>query len=510
MRPETEEALDPREYARPLLRRRWSILFFVTLVTVAVYVYQDRKPRVYAASTSVFIQPSDAERVINPEAVASVVDLRAAENQATLLRSRIVAIAVKRALKSPESPDALRAQITIGTDSSTDFVSIAAKARNPVGAANLANAYANAFVTERTRALVTRLTEARKQTDDQLAGTLGRTTNARGVRETLSSRIRQLDTISKTADGGATQVDLATPNPAALEPKPRRTAVFSFAAALVLACLAAFGAERLDRRIRTVEDLETHYSLPILAVVPHVDIPVPVQEGRALFAPEIRESMRTLRVGLLMQSLDAPPKCLVVTSGIPAEGKTTIARNLALAMAEANSSVVLVEADLRAPTLARSLGIEVTEGLAGVLASEASLSDALVSVAFDDDVQGTLSVLSAGGHASNPPAILGSRRMQELLELLAQDHDMVIIDSPPLLAVSDTLPLLPLADGILLVGRTGVTTRDAVYGVQRLLARSPSSPVLGLVADDIHTVNAGYGYGYTYGSRLQVPARTGE
>jgi Mrp family chromosome partitioning ATPase len=171
-------------------------------------------------------------------------------------------------------------------------------------------------------------------------------------------------------------------------------------------------------------------------------------------------------------------------------------------MFEAGVRVVVVEADLRRPGLSACLGVTHGKGLTDVIAGDISLDHALIDIDVTDPdsaeparTDRALAILPGGSAASDPSALLGSSQMRDLIDSLADRYDMVIIDSPPLLPVSDTLALLPLTAGIILVGRVGLTTRESIHRVKTLLRRSPSGRVIGIVADDVAT---GYGYGYGY------------
>jgi capsular exopolysaccharide synthesis family protein len=292
---------------------------------------------------------------------------------------------------------------------------------------------------------------------------------------------------------------------APISPRPKRAAAIAFALALLNGLILVYLIEFLDRRVRRVQDLTAGYELPMLSVVPHVREPKLVRDGRAALDPGLVESMRFLRVNLSLQTLDRPVRLLLVTSAVPGEGKSTVVRNLAIAYREAGSDVVVVDADLRQPALARGLGsTQQSPGLTSVLLGDAELADAVVRATVDlpgivtgdgPEPAPSVGLLPSGGLPANPPAILGSARMSEVLHELAANHELIIIDSPPLLSVSDALPLLPIVDGVILVARPGFTTRDAIRRVKAVLASIPTARVFGTVAQDTKQVDD-YGYGY--------------
>jgi capsular exopolysaccharide synthesis family protein len=500
MNEQAEEAVDIREYLRPLWQRRWLIIALTVFVATAAYTVSNRKARVYASATSVYLQQSQDAGLFPANGVTF--DPRLAQDQARLLQSGQTAAEVKRILRSQESPGALRARVSIAAEPQTNFITISAVGPTPAETADLANAYAQAFVTSRSENVQNQLRTFRKQAQAELDSLKGTSQAVLDQRSLLRSRVRQLSSALLTPDGGATQVDVATPNSTPITPHPRRNAIYAALLALLAGGLGALFYQRVDRRVRTSADLEELYGTNVLASVPHVVSPSPVVDGAPAISDGLREAMRTLRVGISLQTLSDPARVLVVSSAIQAEGKSTVARNLALAFVEAGSRVVVVEADLRRPTVAASLGVREDVGLTDFLVGSATLEDALVDAdasAIHSDA--TLSVLPAGSETSNPPAVLGSARMADLVNLLLVQYDFVVIDSPPLLAVSDTLVLLPASHGVILVGRVGLSSRDSIHRVTDVIERAPGGRILGLVVNDADLGTYGYGYGYGKGTK---------
>jgi Mrp family chromosome partitioning ATPase len=256
-----------------------------------------------------------------------------------------------------------------------------------------------------------------------------------------------------------------------------------------------------------------------------------MHDGEATLSPEFRESFRVLRTNIELAQLDTPPRTIVVSSATPGEGKSTVVRNLALAFRETGKRVAVVECDLRHPALGKLFGVPGGPGFTDVLSHGATLDEVTVRVAaavpgFDElirlDVErsvaagtrtngsnggnghsahgGAVTLLLSGARPANPPAVLASDRVTEVLDRLRDAHDVVLIDSAPLLAVTDTVPLLRYADAAIFVGRLGVTTRDTAKRLARFLERIPDVNLLGVVANDLSQFEAaGYGYGYGYG-----------
>lgn len=215
----------------------------------------------------------------------------------------------------------------------------------------------------------------------------------------------------------------------------------------------------------------------------------------------IAEAFRKLRTNLQFLTVDNPPRLIVITSSIPSEGKSTTAVNLALALAEAEHNVVLVDGDMRRPTLDEYLGVVGTVGLSNVLSGRVSIDDALQTTRFD-----RLSVLASGAIPPNPSELLGSLTAQKLLNDLRHKFDYVIIDSSPLLAVTDAAVLAAHADGVLVMVRFGHTKREQLTHAIRSI-RDVGAQLLGTVLTMTPArgkESYGYGYGYGYGES-QLP-----
>lgn len=201
------------------------------------------------------------------------------------------------------------------------------------------------------------------------------------------------------------------------------------------------------------------------------------------------EAYRTLRTNLQFAALDTPLRVLLITSVGPGEGKTTTAANLGIAMAQSGSKVIVIGGDLRKPTLHYAFELRNTVGLTNVLTGAVSWEDALQPT----DVDG-LFILPAGPIPPNPAELLASKRMQELLEELKGHCDVVIIDAPPVLAVTDAGVLSRMADGVLLVVHVGVTPREVAKAAKDQLLQV-GARLLGLVVNGL-SGESGYYYYY--------------
>lgn len=203
------------------------------------------------------------------------------------------------------------------------------------------------------------------------------------------------------------------------------------------------------------------------------------------------EAIRTLRTNLQYLSLDKPVKSIMVTSALPAEGKTTIAGNLAVALADAGSQTILVGADLRKPAVHKLFSCDHKVGITTILTGHTTLEQALQKTSHPN-----LKLLAAGPVPPNPAEMLGSKAMRSLVEQLRKMADIVIYDGAPVLAVTDASLLAPVVDGTLLVVHMGHTPREAVRQAKEQLEKV-NATILGVVANRVD-VSRGRSYYYYY------------
>ncbi len=321
---------------------------------------------------------------------------------------------------------------------------------------------------------------------------------ARDIANALSDEfvvmVRELETPRPGAEPDARVVveqRASIPNEP-VEPKPVRNIAFGLLLGVSLGIALAMARDFLDN---TVKDRETVEAITGAGLVGNI----PFDKGRLSEPPisfdrdnsAIAEAFRKLRTNLQFLRVDDPPRVIVVTSSAPGEGKSTTAVNVALALAEGNNSVVVVDGDMRRPTVAKYVGVVGAVGLSTVLSGQTSLSEVLQQTRFPH-----LTVLSAGTTPPNPSELLGSRAAKRLLSELREKFDYVIVDSPPLLAVTDAAILASNADGVLMVDRFGKVKRDQlVHAIAAL--RDIGANILGAVFTMTPTRGASY-YNYQY------------
>lgn len=483
MNSEAHEAPDLRDYLRLVWRRGWIMVLCVVLIPLAAYEYTKSQPKVFQSKTILQVaSPADPSSILgsgggssgtsNLDLVAALVSTSSVSNEAA------------RELGMPAGSLAGAAQAS--ADSDTGLLTITATGSSAQRSQQVATAFANALTLTRQQEGTKRVNQAIQTVQQQLKQTAKTDLVTRGE---LQSQLQRLQALRQAQTQNAQVVEPAKPG-AQTAPHPRRNAT----AALILAIFIGAGlialSERMDRKLRKPEDIEKLTNQPFLATIPHEAFP-----GEETTA-EVHEAFQTLRSSLTYFNADQQLHTLLVVSPLKGEGKTTVATNLAAAYASSGKRVILVDTDLRKPDAAERMEVDQPVGLSQVLAGNAALHDAMREV---KPFGNGLRVVPAGAVPPNASALLGSLRMASLIEELEADADLVIMDTTPLLAVSDAFPLLDKASGIVALVRLDKTPRDAIRRMLQVV-ESAGGNVLGIVATDgKRRISGGYGYGYGYG-----------
>ena len=300
---------------------------------------------------------------------------------------------------------------------------------------------------------------------------------------------------------------------------PRR--VQNVVLAFILSLVAGLGLtiflDYLNNKIESVEDIDRYLGLPALGVIPVFTgskgrklltgaasggkelTPASVQSGNVILTQvdatsSLAESYRQLRTAVLLSSAEHAPRTILITSSQPTEGKTTTSVNLAISLAQTGSSVLLVDADLRRPRIHRIFNLKNNRGSCNHLAGDSDLAS-LIQTALPN-----LYVLPVGPLPPNPAELLGSQRMRQMVETLTQNFDYVVIDSPPVASFADGLILSSLVEGVIVVVKAGITSREMAQRTKANL-QSVGAKVLGVVVNHIKLQPHDYYYYSTYYSR---------
>lgn len=306
-------------------------------------------------------------------------------------------------------------------------------------------------------------------------------------------------------------VDDAVPPTSPIRPQKTRNILIGMMAGLIFGIICAFGQEALDQSIKSVDELEALVASPVLGVIPF-DTPAtgrlrlkglkdaaenPSELGLSVLdrpASILAEAYRTLRTAVLLSVAGSPPKTIVVTSAQSGEGKTSTALNLAQALAQRKGPVLLIDGDLRKAGIAGLLKVENEKGLSTILSGHHSLDQVLQQY----DRMPDLWLLPSGPIPPNPADLIASEKMGQLLQECGQRFEKVVIDTPPVLAVTDAAIFASSADGVILVAAGGTTHKSAVSRMHKIIA-STGARILGFALNKFDVRQQGYyGAGYYY------------
>src|SRR5271170_4267957 len=305
-------------------------------------------------------------------------------------------------------------------------------------------------------------------------------------------------------------VDVARVPTGPIEPNIPRNLSFAFMLGLTSGVGLAFLLEGLDNTVRTTEQAQMISGLPPLGMIPLGSrtaregaggrrLVIATSKEAVELITQVRpqsqmaESYRALRTSLLLSNLGAPPRVIMVTSALPQEGKTTTSINCAVVLAQKGIRVLLIDADLRRPSIHKTLGMGPRSGLSNVLTGSATLQQTITR----STILPNLSVLPAGTPPPNPAELLASTNMRDVLEELRGQYDHIVVDTPPTLSVTDAVVLSPRADAIVLVIRSGQTTKQALRRSRDVLMQV-NAKVSGVLLNAVDLSSPDYYYYYEY------------
>ena len=320
---------------------------------------------------------------------------------------------------------------------------------------------------------------------------------SRNMYDLLIKRFKETSLTEEMKTGNIRIIDRAEVPDSPVKPKKQLNLLLSIVIGLALGIGLAFFLEYLDNTIKLPDEVKNRLNIPYLGHVPAF-----VQEADeysidkdliALHSPKstTSESFRGIRTGIIFSSADQPPQVLLVTSAGPAEGKTFNAVNLAVIMANAGSKVLLLDCDMRKPRIHKIFGVQRETGLSNILVGTGEPNRLIIPTVVEN-----LDVLPVGPIPPNPSEILGSKKMGSLINELKEKYDRIIMDSPPVTAVTDAVLLAPITDGVLLIIRANETPRQIIQNSIDHL-KSVNAHILGGILNGIQTGRDSYYY-YQY------------
>jgi capsular exopolysaccharide synthesis family protein len=492
---------DAREYLGILRVRKWSaIIVLLVVVSGAMYVSFHQTP-VYQSQSRVLVPPPPVAVGQGGTLVEGRVNL---EDEAQIATSEPVATKVKEALGSPLSPAQLIRLVRVAPlNGAMSVMMFQGENGNPQQAQKLVHAFADEYLNYRTtqyvgnlQAQLTKVASDIKTNAKQLAATdpnrdpatyQGLISAKAGL---ISQRSDLMAAITQVKKGqGAILADAQVPQ-SPIRPNHIRDAALAIAVGVIIGVAAAFARDSFDSTPRGAEDIERVTGAPLVAVIPHMDAlgrhrkDTDPGEANLIVLRDTHsgatEAYRTLRTNLAFIAGAKHMQRMLITSSRQGEGKSTTAANLSVALAMAGQRVLVVDADLRRPTVHSLFAVPNTVGLSSVLSGQASLEDAVQNPGIVG-----LRVVTSGPIPPNPVELLGSPAMKEFMDRVAKVSDWLILDSPPVLGLADASELSTLCDGVLIVVRSSTKRRTLASATSQLT--KIHRPISGSILNDIGT-----------------------
>lgn len=513
--PANTSLLGLRDYLRVLARRRSTILFatlVVTAFTLAVALVQTPE---YSTTVSVIIKQSNNVDLFNG-------DNADASNPTLELQTQIEVVTSQPVKQAVEAELGSAPHVAVRPHGQADAIDISARSTDAANTATIANAYAEAFINYlQTQDLDSdlaaesqiqeRISDLQTQIDNLYAqikaappasqATVNATLGAQvddlvQQQGTFKQQLSQIQVDAAVSPGEAQLVSPATIPNSPVSPRPARDIVLAVLAGLMLGVGAAFALEYFDDSVKSRDDLDRALvGVPNIGLIPEVpgwkDRDKPVLVTLTDPASPAAEAYRALRTSLQFVSLERPLRTILVTSPSAGEGKTTILSNLGVSLAQVGQRVIIACCDLRRPRLHEFFGVDNTVGFTSVLLGELPVFATLQQV----DNEPNIRILASGLLPPNPSELLSSERAGEVLAALQGEADIVLIDSPPILPVTDAAILTRLVDATLLVVTVGTTTRRQITQALEVLDQV-DAPLLGTVLNNV-TPEGPYGYAYS-------------
>ena len=504
------ESIDIRQYLALFWQWAWLIVL-VTLVTGLVsFLVSQRMTPVYSAETTLYINEAPSTKATDYNSIITSERISGTYSQMITTRPILEEVAARVGVTA----DYLEDRITVNPIRDTTLIQITVKSSNPVLAAQIANELANVFSDRVITIQEDRFTVSKESLQSQIADMeiqIDEVTSALvietdpGVKASLETKLTQYRAIYSNLILSYEQirlseaqtvstvmvVDPATIPTEPISPQVMRNTALAAMVGLMLAVGVIFLIEALDDTLKTPEDVKKSLGLPVLGVIakhePEDGNPITNSTPRS----PVSEAFRSLRTNIQYTVVDTPLNSILITSTDPKEGKTTVVANLGVVFAQLGKSVTIIDADLRKPSLHKKLGLQNRSGLTSLFVRSL---ETFTLILQKTKVQ-NLSVLTSGELPPNPSELLGSKKMQAILEKVKETSELVVIDSPPALAVTDPLVLVPYVDAVLVVIKPGYTKAKGALQVVEQLKRSNAN-LVGVVMNDLDISHSRYSYKY--------------
>ncbi len=504
------ESIDIRQYLALFWQWAWLIALVTIITGLASYLISQRMTPIYSASTTLYINEAPSTKATDYNSIITSERISGTYSKMLTTRPVLEEVAGRLGLDVETFID----DITVTPVRDTTLIDIKVESPNPQQAADIANELTKVFSSQVKSIQAERFSLSKESLQNQIADMEIQIDQATsdlateidpGVRASLETKITQYRSIYSNlllsyeqirlseAQSVSTviQVDPATVPTIPISPQVLRNTALAAIVGFMLAVGLIFIIEAVDDTLKTAEDIKRLLGLPVLGIIAKHDF----EDGKPItnISPRspVSEAFRNLRTNVQYSAIDEPIKTLMIISTDPREGKTTVVSNLGIVFAQNGINVTLLDADLRKPSLHRKIGIPNRSGLTSLfIRANAPLENVLQRSGINN-----LQVITTGELPPNPSELLGSKKMGAILDQIHEVSDLIIIDTPPVLAVTDALVLVPFVDATLLVVKPGFTKTSAARQVVEQFRRS-NGKLIGVVINDLDLGRSRYAYKY--------------
>jgi succinoglycan biosynthesis transport protein ExoP len=508
-----DEGFDFRQPLSLFWHWSWLIALVAVVAGAAAYIVSKRMTPYYQSQTTVLVNEAPATQTTDYSSLMMSQQLTSTYSE--LMGKDTVLAEVQKQLGLTMTLEKLKNMITVAPVRDTQLIQITVETNNAQLSADIANSIASVFAGQIQDIQGARFAQSKASLEGQLkdieaqiasyqaqaeAATTADEkesleTKVTQYREIYSNLLQSYESVRLSeaqSVSSVVQVETAMAATKPIRPKTMQNTLLAMVAGVLLAAGGVVAKEATDDTIKSPEEIGRKFGLPILGVINHHngdEDPITLREPKSPTA----EAYRTLRTNISYASVDKPLRTLMVTSPEPGEGKTTTLSNLAVAFAQNGMQVIVADCDLRHPRTHIAFRLNNRKGMSTLFAQNSYVLDGSCQPSGVEN----LSVVTTGNLPPNPAELLGSKKMHAILKTMVEHADVVLLDTPPTLAVADPAVLAPAMDGVLLVVRPGKTRASALkHTIEQM--KQVGAKVIGIVLNDVSTHRTTYSYHYKY------------
>lgn len=509
-----DESLDLRQYLYLFWHWAWLIILAGVVAGAASYFVSKNMTPYYQSSSVVLVNEAPANKGSDYSSVMMSEQLTTTYAQMMVTDPVLSKVEEQLGLNVPL--ETIKDWITVTPQRDTQLIQVSVETTDAFLSSFIANAIVTTFAEQIQEIQTQRFAQSKVTLETQLADMETEISNysAQAARtfsteqkDSLLSKVAQYQEIyanlllsyeqvrlsEAQAVSSVVQIEPATPDTKQVRPKVLMNTLLAAMLGFLVAAGVIVAREALDDTVKSPEEISRKFKLPVLGVINHhasePEAPISMTDPRSPTA----EAYRTLRTNVSYASVDHPLQTLMIASAEPGEGKSTTIANLAVVLAQSGKNIIAADCDLRHPRLHTYFGLPNRVGMTNLFARPTETLDGF----RQPGKQEHLTFITTGALPPNPAELMGSQKMQSILAVMRQSADMVLIDTPPVLAVTDAAALAPSMDGVLLVVRPGKTRASALQQTIEQL-HQVNARLLGVVLNDVVTHGKTYGYHYKY------------